>query len=99
MAGTQWLGDNSSKGGSSALQMPSAYGQRVRKWQPEGGLMGLGTSPFSTICLRSIVGSGMGTAESRLRCKGAAVGGTDPGSAPVSTILPGTSPPPGWRCA
>ena len=45
------------------LQTSSAYGQRVRKWQPEGGLMGLGTAPFKTICLRSTVGSGMGTAE------------------------------------
>src|SRR5436190_1144522 len=37
--------------------------QRVWKRQPDGGLMGLGTSPSSRIRLRFMVGSGIGTAE------------------------------------
>src|SRR6516164_11310983 len=41
----------------------SAYGHRVWKWQPAGGLTGLGTSPCSTRFSRLIAGSGTGTAE------------------------------------
>src|SRR5437899_5776428 len=37
--------------------------QRVWKRHPEGGLIGLGTSPSSRIRLRFIVGSGIGTAD------------------------------------
>src|SRR2546428_12214389 len=39
--------------------------QRVWNRQPEGGLIGLGTSPSSRIRLRFIVGSGIGTADRR----------------------------------
>ena len=38
--------------------------QRVWKRQPDGGLIGLGTSPSSRIRLRFTAGSGIGTAES-----------------------------------
>ena len=41
-----------------------AIGQRVWKWQPEGGLIGLGTSPSRTMRLRLTAGSGIGTADS-----------------------------------
>jgi hypothetical protein len=43
---------------------PRAIGQRVWKWQPGGGLSGLGTSPCSRMRWRFTVGSGIGTAES-----------------------------------
>ena len=39
-------------------------GQRVWKWQPEGGRIGFGTSPCSTMRWRLALGSGIGTAES-----------------------------------
>jgi hypothetical protein len=38
--------------------------QRVRKRQPEGGLIGVGTSPCSTMRSRVRVGSGISIAES-----------------------------------
>ena len=41
-----------------------AIGQRVWKWQPLGGRIGLGTSPCSGMRLRLTCGSGMGTADS-----------------------------------
>jgi hypothetical protein len=44
-------------------QRSKASGQRVRNRQPEGGSIGLGTSPFRMIRLRSISGSGTGTAD------------------------------------
>ena len=52
--------------GRSAAQSSVASGQRVRKRQPEGGLIGEGTSPSRIILLRfsSTYGSGIGTAES-----------------------------------
>ena len=52
--------------GSTCRQTSIAYGQRVWKWQPDGGLIGLGTSPARMIRSRrfSITGSGIGTAES-----------------------------------
>ena len=55
-----------SSGGYSCLQMSCAFQQRGWKWQPDGGLAGLGTSPSSTIRWRwrSCRGSGIGTAES-----------------------------------
>ena len=46
---TRWPGATSANTGTSAAQRGSAAGQRVRKWQPEGGLIALGTSPLSTI--------------------------------------------------
>ena len=41
-----------------------AIGQRVWKWQPEGGRIGLGTSPCRGMRFRFTCGSGIGTAES-----------------------------------
>ena len=38
--------------------------EQVWKWQPDGGRIGLGTSPCSMMRLRLILGSGIGTAES-----------------------------------
>src|SRR5579872_4929679 len=55
-------------GGSVVAQISWAFQQRVRKRQPEGGLIGEGTSPVSRIRSRAAaslrVGSGIGTAES-----------------------------------
>ncbi|MNY05363.1 hypothetical protein D3C86_1380830 [compost metagenome] len=52
------------KAGSAVLQMSFAKGQRVWKRQPEGGLTGLGMSPWRMMRSLRTVGSGMGTAES-----------------------------------
>ena len=48
-----------------AAQRMLAIGQRVWKWQPVGGRIGLGTSPCSGMRLRLTLGSGIGTADSR----------------------------------
>ena len=51
--------------GTTVLQIGIwAIGQRVWKWQPEGGRIGLGTSPCSGMRLRFTFGSGIGTADS-----------------------------------
>jgi hypothetical protein len=42
-----------------------ALGQRGWKWQPLGGLIGLGTSPVKTIRFRFTLGSGIGTADNK----------------------------------
>ncbi len=44
--------------GTSSAQRDSARGQRVRKRQPDGGLMGLGGSPTSATDVRAASGSG-----------------------------------------
>jgi hypothetical protein len=63
---TQWPSAACFSSGFSVLQRGCcALGQRVWKWQPVGGLMGLGTSPCSMMRLRLMVGSGMGTADSK----------------------------------
>ncbi|HIP76888.1 MAG TPA: hypothetical protein EYH07_00270 [Kiloniellaceae bacterium] len=56
---------SSSSVGSVLAQSSLALGQRVRKTQPEGGAMGDGRSPCRTTrrLLRSLSGSGIGTAE------------------------------------
>ena len=46
---TLCFGPICSSGGSTLAQISWAIGQRVRNRQPEGGLMGLGTSPVSRI--------------------------------------------------
>ena len=67
---TRWqatfLPSASRRSGSIVRQSGIAYGQRVWKRQPEGGSIGLGTSPVSTMRsrARSSTGSGTGTAES-----------------------------------
>ena len=47
---------SAASGGVSAAQRACAYGQRVRKRQPDGGSIGLGTSPCRIIRLRSRAG-------------------------------------------
>src|SRR6266545_7161841 len=49
---------------SFSEQEGTRMGQRVWNRQPDGGLIGLGTSPSSRIRLRLTAGSGMGTADS-----------------------------------
>ena len=61
---TQWPSLLRFSTGSSREHSALAIGQRVWKWQPDGGLMGLGTSPSSLIRLRPTRGSGIGTADS-----------------------------------
>src|SRR3569833_4203 len=61
---TSWPGALSFSGGTSRLQTSWASGQRVWKWQPDGGLIGLGTSPLRRTRLRFTEGSGIGTADS-----------------------------------
>ena len=62
---TQWLGRAWRKTGSSAEQISWVMGQRVWNTQPEGGLAGLGTSPWRMVRWRwrSTAGWGTGTAE------------------------------------
>ena len=56
----QWPGPNVTRGGKVA-QMSWAFGQRVRKTQPLGGLTGLGRLPLtpSHMVLRAGSGAGM----------------------------------------
>src|SRR5262249_60871149 len=61
---TQWSRETSFKTCSFSEQDGTRMEQRVWKRQPEGGLIGLGTSPSRMIRLRLTAGSGMGTAES-----------------------------------
>src|SRR5689334_9122303 len=61
---TQWPGEISFSTWSFCEHDGTRRPQRVWKRQPEGGLIGLGTSPSRMIRLRLSVGSGMGTAES-----------------------------------
>ena len=58
--------DSRRNGGNSSKQALglSFTGQRGWKAQPLGGLIGLGTSPSSTVRSRLAVGSGLGTADS-----------------------------------
>src|SRR5690606_36195913 len=60
---TKWPGPTCCNRGVSARQRASAYGQRVWKWHPGGGVTGLGTSPCRIVFLRLIFGFGTGTAE------------------------------------
>ena len=52
------------RGGIAAAQAGSAWRQRVRRTQPEGGSMGDGMSPCITIRWRFRAGSGSGAADS-----------------------------------
>src|SRR5688500_18562721 len=61
---TQWPGEISLSTCSFCEHDGTRRPQRVWKRHPDGGLMGLGTSPSSRMRLRFIVGSGMGTADS-----------------------------------
>src|SRR5437660_11233830 len=61
---TQWPGEISLRTCSFSEHDGTRSEHRVWKRQPEGGLIGLGTSPSSRIRLRFIVGSGIATADS-----------------------------------
>src|SRR2546425_9291604 len=60
---TQWPRETSLSTCSFSEHDGTRSAQLVWKRHPEGGLIGLGTSPSSRIRLRFMVGSGMGTAE------------------------------------
>src|SRR5690606_4301702 len=65
---TPWPGETLVIAGIEAAQTVSAIEQRVRNGQPEGGSIGLGTSPFSTIRSRlRNAGSAIGTADRSAR--------------------------------
>src|SRR5262249_21731306 len=61
---TQWPGEISFNTCSFTEHDGTRSAQRVWKRQPDGGLIGLGTSPSRMMRLRFTVGSGIGTAES-----------------------------------
>src|SRR6266849_9979037 len=61
---TQWPREISFRTCSFSEQEGTRMAQRVWNRHPEGGLMGLGTSPSRMIRFRLTAGSGMGTAES-----------------------------------
>jgi hypothetical protein len=58
----RWPPEYAANGGSISAQTSVARGHRVRNRQPEGGLIGLGSSPLITVpCLaRACSGSGTG---------------------------------------
>ena len=63
---TWWPGAISRISGTSSAQRASARGQRVRKRQPDGGLIGLGGSPGQRRpCVRGASGSGSTAEASR----------------------------------
>ena len=64
---TKWPEETSLNSGMDAAQASVAWGQRVRKGQPEGAFRGLGISPDRTIrwLARATLGSGTGTADIR----------------------------------
>src|SRR5262249_5374100 len=85
---TQWRGEISLRTCSFSEQDGTRNEQRVWKRQPEGGLIGLGTSPSRRMRLRFIVGSGIGTAErsaSVYGCRGLVYSSL---AGAISTILP-----------
>jgi len=57
----------STVGGATAAQISWAKRQRVRKWQPEGRSIGLGSSPLIGTWVYACSGSGTGTANRRAR--------------------------------
>src|SRR5437660_10655918 len=61
---TQWPGENSLRTCSFSEHDGTRSEHRVWKRHPDGGLIGLGTSPSSRIRFRFMVGSGIGTADS-----------------------------------
>ena len=64
MQATSWPGEISRNSGSTRAHSGIAIGQRVRKRHPEGGLIGVGTSPCKTMRSRLCLGSGIGIADS-----------------------------------
>ena len=72
MQAALWAGLISTSFGTICLHSSMANGHRVWKWQPDGGLIGDGTSPVKMIRSRVayISGSGTGTAEISARVYG-----------------------------
>ena len=62
---TWWPGATSRSSGSTCAHCSIAIGQRVLNRHPEGGLIGVGTSPCRMILLLFRLGSGMGIADNR----------------------------------
>ena len=60
---TKCPGETSRRAGSNREQCGMTKGQRVWKWQPDGGLSGDGTSPFSSISSSCRPGQATRTAE------------------------------------
>ena len=60
----RWPGEISLKKGFSLLHLGIALGQRGWKWQPDGGWIELGISPFGISSFLLNEGSGTGTAAS-----------------------------------
>ena len=63
---TAWPTPGSTSSGTSSAHTSVAFQQRVRKRHPDGGSVGVGGSPSSTMRRRprSISGSGIGAADS-----------------------------------
>lgn len=87
--------------GSCVAQTSSAFQQRVRKWQPDGGSAGLGTSPVSRMMVRRSRASGRAPAPPTAApgCTGGSRAGRSAPRCRSPRSGPGTSPPPGRRCA
>src|SRR6185295_15738377 len=85
---TQWPAEISLSTCSFSEHEGTRSEHRVWKRQPDGGLIGLGTSPSRMIRLRRTAGSGMGTAESSASVYGCfgLLYSSLPGA--ISTILP-----------
>jgi len=63
MQALNWPGATSLRSGTTFAHSATAWGQRVRKTQPDGGLIGLGMSPARRTLLRLCPGLGTGTAD------------------------------------
>ena len=93
---TWWPGAISRSSGTSSAQRASARGQRVRKRQPEGGLIGLGGSPVSGTGVAGRLGVGLhGRRRAAPPCSGAPAPRRAGRRARSRTGDRGTSPPPG----
>jgi hypothetical protein len=52
MQAARWPGRTSISGGATSAHAGITLGQRVRKWQPDGGVRGLGGSPTERTVVR-----------------------------------------------
>src|SRR5881296_803582 len=83
-----WPGATSTFGGAVVVQMSWARRQRVRKRQPDGRSIGLGSSPLIGTWVYVCSGSGTGTANKRARVYGWVGFETTSSVGPLSTIRP-----------
>src|SRR2546428_6651445 len=83
-----WPGATSTLGGAVVAQISCANRHRVRKRQPLGRSIGLGSSPLMGTAVYSCAGSGTGTAERRGRGYGGVGWVRPPPVGPTPTILP-----------